>query len=212
MMNEVCEDPVPEYTPEDADYSSHSSSRDLDADGRETDESVERELQECPKGLFSPTSFYSNSDAEDLLACAFVFVKTLTSEIIVSRAHFSLEFTVVLDRSEGAKLSEEEKSEPSDLPPGVEEVKLPEIKPAATLPSKQLFSLILATNFVESAKPDLLYLLAESLEIQLSIMKCEDDVKIIQATRLKGDFLEFNQVFADLKKWFGGHVNETPKL
>jgi serine/threonine protein kinase len=45
------------------------------------------------------------------------------------------------------------------------------------------------------------------VQIQVNIMKAGEDKHVVEAVKLAGDRLQFNDTFKELKSYFGGHVN-----
>lgn len=42
---------------------------------------------------------------------------------------------------------------------------------------------------------------------QVNIQKTEEEKHIIEVTKLAGDRFQFNQIYKELKAFFGGHAN-----
>lgn len=42
---------------------------------------------------------------------------------------------------------------------------------------------------------------------QVNIQKVDEEKHIIEVTKLSGDRFQFNQIYKELKSYFGGHVN-----
>lgn len=43
--------------------------------------------------------------------------------------------------------------------------------------------------------------------MKIDITKAEEDKYVVQATKLLGDRFQYNDLFKELKGYFGGHVN-----